>query len=41
MAAAVTERIALGTAILQNAQPRTPTMTAMTAMQLDELSGGR
>jgi F420-dependent oxidoreductase-like protein len=40
MAAAVTERIALGTAILQM-PARTPTMTAMTAMQLDELSGGR
>ena len=40
MAAAVTERITLGTSIMQM-PARTPTMTAMTAMQLDELTGGR
>jgi F420-dependent oxidoreductase-like protein len=40
MAAAVTERIKLGTSIMQM-PARTPTMTAMTAMQLDELTGGR
>jgi F420-dependent oxidoreductase-like protein len=38
--AARTERIALGTAIMQMAA-RTPAMTAMTAMTLDQLSGGR
>jgi F420-dependent oxidoreductase-like protein len=38
--AAVTHRIRLGTAILQMAA-RTPAMTAMTAMTLDALSGGR
>jgi F420-dependent oxidoreductase-like protein len=37
---AVTYRLALGTAILQLAA-RTPAMTAMTAMTLDALSGGR
>ncbi|MCY3898910.1 MAG: LLM class F420-dependent oxidoreductase [Caldilineaceae bacterium] len=37
---AQTERIHLGTAILQMAA-RTPAMTAMTAMTLDQLSGGR
>jgi F420-dependent oxidoreductase-like protein len=37
---AVTYRIRLGTAILQMAA-RTPAMTAMTAMTLDALSGGR
>ena len=37
---AQTERIQLGTAILQMAA-RTPAMTAMTAMTLDQLSGGR
>lgn len=37
---AVTYRIGLGTAILQMAG-RTPAMTAMTAMTLDALSGGR
>ncbi|HZP29106.1 MAG TPA: LLM class F420-dependent oxidoreductase [Acidimicrobiia bacterium] len=40
MAAAVTERVTLGSAILQM-PARTPTMTAMTAMHLDELTGGR
>ena len=38
--AAVTHRIRLGTGILQLAA-RTPAMTAMTAMTLDHLSGGR
>ena len=38
--AARTERIHVGTAIMQLAA-RTPTMTAMTAMTLDALSGGR
>jgi F420-dependent oxidoreductase-like protein len=38
--AARTERIAVGTAIMQIAG-RTPAMTAMTAMTLDQLSGGR
>ena len=37
---AQTERIHLGTAILQMAA-RSPAMTAMTAMTLDQLSGGR
>ena len=37
---AKTERIKLGTAILQM-PARTPAMTAMTAMTLDQLSGGR
>jgi len=37
---ALTYRIRLGTAILQMAA-RTPAMTAMTAMTLDALSGGR
>jgi F420-dependent oxidoreductase-like protein len=37
---ALTYRIRLGTAILQIAA-RTPAMTAMTAMTLDDLSGGR
>jgi F420-dependent oxidoreductase-like protein len=37
---AVTARIRLGTAIMQMAA-RTPAMTAMTAMTLDTLSGGR
>jgi F420-dependent oxidoreductase-like protein len=37
---AVTYRIHLGTAIMQIAA-RTPAMTAMTAMTLDQLSGGR
>ncbi len=37
---AQTERIRLGTAIMQ-APARTPAMTAMTAMTLDALSGGR
>lgn len=37
---AQTERIRLGTAIMQM-PARTPAMTAMTAMTLDELSGGR
>jgi F420-dependent oxidoreductase-like protein len=37
---ALTERIHLGTAILQM-PARTPAMTAMTAMTLDQLSGGR
>jgi F420-dependent oxidoreductase-like protein len=37
---AVTHRIRLGTGILQLAA-RTPAMTAMTAMTLDQLSGGR
>src|SRR3954454_17320882 len=35
-----TSRIKVGTAILQ-LPARTPTMTAMTAMSLDQLSGGR
>jgi F420-dependent oxidoreductase-like protein len=39
-AAAVTERIHLGTGIMQMAA-RTPAMTAMTAATLDALSGGR
>src|SRR5438309_9025766 len=38
--AARTERVAVGTAIMQIAA-RTPAMTAMTAMTLDQLSGGR
>jgi F420-dependent oxidoreductase-like protein len=38
--AAKTTRIGLGTAIMQM-QGRTPAMTAMTAMTLDKLSGGR
>ena len=38
--AALTERIRLGTAIFQM-PARTPAMTAMTAMTLDSLSGGR
>jgi len=38
--AARTERIKLGTAIMQM-PARTPAMTAMTAMTLDQLSGGR
>ena len=38
--AAVTERIKLGTAIMQ-VPARTPANAAMTAMTLDELSGGR
>jgi F420-dependent oxidoreductase-like protein len=38
--AALTERIQLGTAIMQM-PARTPAMTAMTAMTLDQLSGGR
>jgi F420-dependent oxidoreductase-like protein len=38
--AARTERIHLGTAIMQM-PARTPAMTAMTAMTLDQLSGGR
>jgi F420-dependent oxidoreductase-like protein len=38
--AAKTERIAVGTAIMQM-PARTPAMTAMTAMSLDQLSGGR
>jgi len=38
--AARTERIGVGTAIMQMAA-RTPAMTAMTAMTLDALSGGR
>ena len=38
--AAITYRIRLGTGILQLAA-RTPAMTAMTAMTLDQLSGGR
>jgi F420-dependent oxidoreductase-like protein len=38
--AAATERIGLGSAILQM-PARTPAMTAMTAMTLDALSGGR
>jgi F420-dependent oxidoreductase-like protein len=37
---ALTERIHLGTAIMQM-HARTPAMTAMTAMTLDQLSGGR
>ena len=37
---AQTERIHLGTAIMQMAA-RSPAMTAMTAMTLDQLSGGR
>jgi F420-dependent oxidoreductase-like protein len=37
---AQTERIGLGTAIMQM-PARTPAMTAMTAMTLDQLSGGR
>lgn len=37
---ALTERIHLGTAIMQM-PARTPAMTAMTAMTLDQLSGGR
>jgi F420-dependent oxidoreductase-like protein len=39
-AGALTERIHLGTAIMQM-HARTPAMTAMTAMTLDQLSGGR
>ena len=39
-AAAVTERVRLGTAAMQM-PARTPAMTAMTAMALDEVSGGR
>jgi F420-dependent oxidoreductase-like protein len=39
-AGALTERIHLGTAIMQM-HARTPSMTAMTAMTLDQLSGGR
>jgi F420-dependent oxidoreductase-like protein len=39
-AGALTERIRLGTAIMQM-HARTPAMTAMTAMTLDQLSGGR
>src|SRR6476659_7683040 len=39
-AGALTEHIHLGTAILQM-HARTPAMTAMTAMTLDQLSGGR
>jgi F420-dependent oxidoreductase-like protein len=38
--AAKTERIRVGTAIMQM-PARTPAMTAMTAMSLDQLSGGR
>lgn len=38
--AAKTERIKVGTAIMQM-PARTPAMTAMTAMSLDQLSGGR
>jgi alkanesulfonate monooxygenase SsuD/methylene tetrahydromethanopterin reductase-like flavin-dependent oxidoreductase (luciferase family) len=38
--AARTQRIKLGTAIMQMSA-RTPAMTAMTAMSLDALSGGR
>jgi F420-dependent oxidoreductase-like protein len=38
--AALTEKIQLGTAIMQM-PARTPAMTAMTAMTLDQLSGGR
>src|SRR3972149_401549 len=37
---ALTERIHLGTAIMQM-PARTPAMTAMTAITLDQLSGGR
>ncbi|MFL5806587.1 MAG: LLM class F420-dependent oxidoreductase [Roseiflexaceae bacterium] len=39
-AGALTERVHLGTAIMQM-HARTPAMTAMTAMTLDQLSGGR
>ncbi len=39
-AGAVTSRVKLGSAILQM-PARTPTMTAMTAISLDQLSGGR
>jgi F420-dependent oxidoreductase-like protein len=39
-AGALTERVRLGTAIMQM-HARTPAMTAMTAMTLDQLSGGR
>src|SRR5262245_15814185 len=38
--AALTQKISLGTAIMQM-PARTPAMTAMTAMTLDQLSGGR
>src|SRR5438094_7994352 len=38
--AAVTERIGVGTAIMQ-IPARTPTLTATTAITLDQLSGGR
>src|SRR5512147_1972930 len=38
--AALTSKIKLGTAIMQM-PARTPAMTAMTAMTLDQLSGGR
>ena len=38
--AAVTKRVGVGTAIMQ-IPARTPTLTATTAMTLDQLSGGR